>query len=267
MFPFTQGDIELPAFLDPVLDALFDRLPEPIYNLFIHFLAHALALFTALLSMLGTLLRTNPTEWDTQTILPPLITLLSAYLALVTLYRTTGWVFRTVFFFVKWGTIFAALGAAAGWYMAGAANANANGNGVGTFGLAASLGSFVLDILNGQNQNAAGGTRSRSGNSRRSKARSQKQDQRKERPKPWESFDKHRNWQFQEDNKQGGGDAGYDDAQQVIGNIVGAAAKVVKESWWEVAKNMAGATDGAPDDDGRKNKRASRSQTGRGKTR
>ncbi|KAF4567738.1 hypothetical protein EYR40_006743 [Pleurotus pulmonarius] len=265
MVLFAATEISLPAFLDPVLEMLSDRLPEPVFNLFINILAHGIALFTALLSFLGVLLRTNPFEWDAQTVLPPLITLLSAYLALITLYRTTGWIFRTVLAFIKWGLIFTALGVAGGWYIAGGAN---GGNGLGSLGLASSIGRFILDSLNGPQENVPGnqGSRTRTTSSRSSRTRG---NQRAERPKPWESFDRHQQWRTQNAGQVQDGD----DVQQVLGSMVGAAAKVVRENgWWEAAKNTVEGIVNAPSDDnaensGRGNPRSTRSRTGRATTR
>ncbi|KAL0956132.1 hypothetical protein HGRIS_002298 [Hohenbuehelia grisea] len=225
-------DIDLPSFMDPVLEYLSSTLPSPVYAFVISLLAHCIALFTALLSLVGTLVQTSPFEWDAQTVLPPLISVLAAYLALITMYRTTSWIVRTGFWFVKWGTIFAALGAAGGWYMNGV-----NGGGAGNRSVMAALGGYVLDKLNGQGQ--AGATGSRSG--RRSRSRNPTGS----RPKAWESFDRHREWQGQDTQ----GPAG--DAQTIMSEIVGSAAKVVKESgWWDVIKTTVDSL-GPQADDGR----------------
>ncbi|KAH7926691.1 hypothetical protein BV22DRAFT_986085, partial [Leucogyrophana mollusca] len=172
------SDIPLPAFLDPLLDYLADQLPPPLYNFLLTFLSHVLALLTALVSLVASLISSKPWEWDAQTVLPPLITFLAAYLALVSLYRTTSWMFRTCLWFIKWGTIFGALTAGAGWYM---------GNQGGGRGIVTSLGGILLDMLNGQGQNAPGGTRAPP--QTRTKTETQKK-----RPKTWESFEKHQQW-------------------------------------------------------------------------
>jgi len=57
-----------------------------------------------------------------------LITLLAAYLALVSIYRTTSWMVRTTVWMMKWGAILSALAAGAGWMMG---NQYAGGNNVG----------------------------------------------------------------------------------------------------------------------------------------
>ncbi|KIN96186.1 hypothetical protein M404DRAFT_67400, partial [Pisolithus tinctorius Marx 270] len=105
-------------FLDPLLDFLSDQLPPPLYTFLLSFLSHIITLLTALISLIQSLIAAKPWEWDPQTIIPPLISILAAYLALHSLYRTTGWIFRTVLWFVKWGTILAAVSAGMGWYMA-----------------------------------------------------------------------------------------------------------------------------------------------------
>lgn len=200
---------QLPAFLDPLLDFLGEHLPPELYSFTISFLAHSLALLTAFISLLSSLLASKPWEWDVQTIIPPLISFLAAYLALVSLYRTTSWIVRTTFWFVKWGTIFGLLAAGAGWYM---------GNGGGN-GLVSSLGAVLLSALNG-----GAGVRFPETTPRVSK-----------RPaKPWESFKDQ--WQYREHNPTQAQD---NDAQQIMSNIVAAANRVLMEGgWWDAAKSV-----------------------------
>lgn len=209
-------NIALPDILDPVLSYLSRTLPQPLYFFLINVLSHCLALFTALFTLVSSLISTNPLSWDAQTILPPLITVLAAYLALVSFYRTTSWMLRTSIFFIKWGTIIGALMAGAGYFMGNAAGGGGNG-------VVSGLGGFVLDMINGQGQNAAGG-------SRRSQRSTRSFD--KKKPKAWESFERHREWQYQEN------DAGAD-AHTIISEIASAAGKFVRESgWWSVAKTI-----------------------------
>ncbi|RDB25305.1 hypothetical protein Hypma_008054 [Hypsizygus marmoreus] len=207
----------LPDLLGPVVSYLADTLPPPLYTFLINFLSHCLALLAALYSLVISLASTHPLEWDAQSILPPIITVLAAYLALSSFYRTTSWMLRTTLWFVKWGTILGALTAGAGWYMG-----SANENGVGGYGVIPTLGNFVLDMINGQGQNAAGGSRSRS-----QKQRYRASPERK-KPKPWDSFERHREWQYQETE----GRVGNADAQTIINDIMGAASSAVKDSWW-----------------------------------
>jgi len=219
--------IELPEFLDPVLSYLNDTLPHPVYSFIINILSHSLALFTALSTLFTSLVSSNPLNWDAQTILPPLISLFAAYLALLSLYRTTTWMFRTSIWFIKWGTILGALIAGVGYFMG-----NMNGNGVGGYGIITTLGGFALDAINGQGQRATGGTKSRS-KTQRSRSRFQQTERKK--PKPWERFERHQDWLYQEreDPTQAA------DVQKIISNIVDTAEKVVKDSgWWSVAKSI-----------------------------
>jgi hypothetical protein len=218
-------DIKLPDFLDPLLSYLSDTLPHPLYSFLLSLLAHSLALTTALFSLLTSLITTSPLEWDAQTVLPPLISILAAYLAILSLYRTTSWMIRASMWFVKWGAIFGALIGGAGWYMG-------NRNGVGGYGVVAGVVGLVLDVINGQGQNAVGGSRARPRpQSSHKRARASGGN----KPKPWESFERHRQWQYRE-NEVGGGN---EDVQKVIGSIIGAAGGFVKDSrWWEAAKNI-----------------------------
>ncbi|KAJ3572392.1 hypothetical protein NP233_g3115 [Leucocoprinus birnbaumii] len=185
------GDIQLPAILDPILSFLADALPPSLYNFIMNFFSHCLALSSAIFNLVVALLSRSPTEWNAQTILPPLISLLAAYLALASIYRTTTWMIRTSFWVAKWGIIVGALAAGMGWF----AGATQNG-GIVAPGLIKHVGSLLLDTLNGRNRNAVGGEReSRLGGSQSRRKSTQ-------RPKPWESFDRHREWQYNEDRDQ-----------------------------------------------------------------
>ncbi|KAF9241646.1 hypothetical protein BU15DRAFT_87217 [Melanogaster broomeanus] len=139
------SDMQLPAFLDPLLDYLSEHLPPELYSF---------------------------------------LTFLAAYFALLSLYRTTSWMFRTTFWCLKWGAILAALAAGAGWYMG---NQDAGGR-----GLVSSLGGAILGMLNTAGQDAAGARRERSPQTPRNQGN---------RPKSWESFEKHQQWQYQEETK------------------------------------------------------------------
>ncbi|KAG5646267.1 hypothetical protein DXG03_003863 [Asterophora parasitica] len=218
----------LPDVLDPVLTYLADTLPPPLYSFLINAASHCLTLLTALFNLATALAQSNPLEWDTQKLLPPLITLFTAYFALVSFYRSTTWMIRTSVFFVKWGAIFGTFIGGAGWVIA---NANGNGAALGDYGVISGLGSLILDFINGNGQNAAGGTRSRS-RTQRARARSSTE---KRKPKPWDTFERHRDWQYQENH----GDKEGADAQQVISNIIGTAGRVVKESgWWSIVRGV-----------------------------
>ncbi|EIN11954.1 hypothetical protein PUNSTDRAFT_24538, partial [Punctularia strigosozonata HHB-11173 SS5] len=174
------GDIHLPAFLDPALEWLSQKIPPPLYNLLLDLAAHSLAILTSVFNLVRLLASSSPSQWDAQTILPPLISLLAAYLAILSIYRTTSWMFRTGVFFVKWGTILAALAAGAGYFY-GAQGPNGDGTaggGVGR-GIIGTLSRWALDTMNGQGQNAAGGRR---------------YSQHAPRPRAWENWDAHREW-------------------------------------------------------------------------
>ncbi|KAG2146414.1 uncharacterized protein EDB93DRAFT_1149041 [Suillus bovinus] len=216
------ADIPLPAFLNPLLDFLADQLPPPLYSFLLSFLSHSLALFTALLSLISSLISSKPWQWDAQTILPPLISFFAAYLALVSLYRTTSWMVRTSIWFIKWGTIFGALTAGLGWYM----GQNA---GVGSTSIVSSLAGLVSDVLNGQPQSNPSTQRS----SQSSKTRAQRKSN--DRPRSWESFEKHKQWQYQErDGNQEG-----NDAQKIMSNIAKAVNRLLAEGgWWDVAQGI-----------------------------
>ena len=108
----------LDPIMNDVLQFLSDNLPSPLYSLLLYLLSHGLAFAQAVYTLTAAMMAKHPTEWDTQTVLPPLIAIFGAYLALASLYRTASWMLRTSFFFVKWGIIFGALMGGAGWMMA-----------------------------------------------------------------------------------------------------------------------------------------------------
>ncbi|KAF7298169.1 hypothetical protein HMN09_01038700 [Mycena chlorophos] len=202
---------DLPAFLDPLLEYLADQLPSPLYSFLINLLSHLLALAFAVYSLVAALLSTHPLQWDAQTVLPPLIALLTSYLAVLSLYRTTAWMFRTSFFFVKWGTILGGFIALASWLLA-----QQDANGLAGRGMVGGIGGLVLSILNGDGQNGAGGRRTRS--------KPKRTQQRK--PKAWESWDRHREWQYQEEQAPANEDA--------FADLMNVAGDWIREgSWWK----------------------------------
>ena len=115
---------------------------------------------------------------------------------------------------MKWGSIIVALVAGAGWV---ANNAGDGGGGMMNF-----LGDFVLDALNGQGQNAAGGTH----------PRQRTRPQTRSRPKPWDSFQRHRDWQYQEN--QNSANQGSPLVQEIVQGVVGAAER---GGWLDAAKH------------------------------
>lgn len=180
------------------------------------------------MTLLTSLLSKHPLEWDAQTVLPPLITLLAAYLALAGLYRTTTWMIRTSFWFMKWAIILGTLVAGIGWYM-GVSQAQVGG--LTNSGVMSYVGNIALDMINGPNRNAAGGERTA-----RSRT-SQTHKEAGERPKPWESFSRHREWEYSEDQTaERDGTSNLDD---LINNLIGAAGQVLgSDSWWTGMKNV-----------------------------
>ncbi|KAH8828534.1 hypothetical protein DL96DRAFT_1799600 [Flagelloscypha sp. PMI_526] len=172
----------LPAFLDP----LFDSLPEPLRHFAITFLAHSFALIMA-------------------NLLPPIITLLAAYLALLSLYRTTTWTFRLVFWFIKWGGLFGILMALVGWTL----GSNSLSSFVNT-GTLYSIGSLVWGLLNDQSERQRGSSRPNT----RSQTRSRTAPRAGERPSVWDSFDRHREWQDRRNAEAG--EASSDVVQDVV---------------------------------------------------
>ncbi|KAF7965806.1 hypothetical protein HWV62_22856 [Athelia sp. TMB] len=214
------SDIALPEILDPILSYLASVLPPPVYSILLTVCSHALALITTLASLSATLIQSRPWEWEATTVIPLVISILTAYLALLSAWRTVSWMVRTSLWFAKWGTIFAALAAGLGWMAGGGAGAGVGqaGGGAMAGGAMSYLGGLILDAINGPGQNAAGAPRTR--------ARTQSGT----RPKAWESFQQHRDWQYQEGANNGGGGELNEVLQGVIGNIMGGG-------WMDAAKN------------------------------
>ena len=237
MADYAIDDATIQNILDSLLSFLSSVLPPPIYSIAESLITHSLSVFVALLNFVYTL--ASAQNWDAQKVLPPLITLLAAYLALISFYRTTGWMIRTAFWFVKWGGILALLSAGAGYFMA-----NGGANGVGPFnggGVLSFFGNALLGLLNGGGSDGqagrAGASRSRAG--AKAKKPTQKQGER-ERPKAWESWDKHRDWQYSPD----AGTAGRDDAarlgeevQEAVQRVTGLVRDTLGTGWWDAFKN------------------------------
>ncbi|KAK7685291.1 hypothetical protein QCA50_011654 [Cerrena zonata] len=247
---------DLPELLDPLLDFLSDRLPPPVYSILETILSHTIQLLSSLFALATSLVTSNPSTWDAEKILPPLITLLISYLALVSFYRTTGWMIRTAFAFVKWGFIFSILGGLAGYVLA---NGNGyGGNGIGGMfaagGIVPAIGGMILNMLNGNTND-----RGSSGNSRGTRSsRSRTQTKPGSKPKAWDTWDQHQQWQYNANDQNQGSPP---DVQQVMSEILGATTKAVKESgWWEAAKSVAGdfAKRAQTDGEERQSRRSSR---------
>ncbi|KAF9038375.1 hypothetical protein BDZ89DRAFT_1061351 [Hymenopellis radicata] len=191
-------------FIAPVLELLHDKLPGPAYSLLINILSHCLAFIQAVYSLSVPLLAKHPSEWNTQTFLPPFIALVTAYLALMSVYRTASWMLRTGVFFVKWGVLFGTLIAIAGYVM-GSQQAN------NTSVISGRLWGLALDVING------GASEQRTSQTKRNLPK---------RPRVWESFDQHRAWNQDRNQPQSNGQI---DASAIISSIT---------EWWDRAKEI-----------------------------
>ncbi len=268
MAEFAIDDDAVQNVLNYLFSFLSTVLPAPIYSIVASLITHSLSVFIALLNFVYTL--ASAQNWDAQKVLPPLITLLAAYLALVSFYRTTGWMIRTMFWFVKWGGILAALSAGAGYFMA-----NGGANGVGPFnggGLLSFFGNTLLGLMGGGGSDGqsgrAGPSRSRTG----AKAKKPTQKQR-DKPKAWESWDKHRDWKYSPDT------AGRDDAarlgeevQEAVQKVTGLVRDTLGTGWWNAVKSavegsgLVGTVDGDKEGSGSRRK-TKQDAKGRGSSR
>jgi hypothetical protein len=218
-------------FLDPVLDFLSDRLPPPLYSILVRVLSHVFAVTTTALRLLGSLISKGPQEWDLQNILPPILTLLAAYLALASAYRTTTWLFKLTIFCLKWGFVVGILSMGAGWLVAMKDDANS----------------------------ALGNTNGRTGGTSRSTVKTRSRVTGGKKYSPFDKFDEAGGWQYQEPRKD---QEILSDAQNFIQNIVGTANQVLENTgFWEVAKVMAGVQEPQIQRKGKSQRKAGQSKT------
>ncbi|KAH9940407.1 uncharacterized protein BXZ73DRAFT_42927 [Epithele typhae] len=264
-------DFTVDNILDPLMSFLSSVLPPAAMYFIRPLITYSLALLSALVRF--GLTAAHSENWDTQKILPPLITVLMAYLALVSFYRTTGWMLRTVFWCFKWGGIIASLAGLAGYLLATQGNADAVG-GIGGGGaipmiMSALLGMFSEDAQRGR----AGGGKSKSNPGLAAKPRRRRDKaQEREQPKAWESWDKHRehkDWQH-------GAEAEYRDeaarmnegVQEAVMKVAEVVQGALKESWWGTIKNavegsgLVGSA-GMRDEEAGSDQRAKRKKEGR----
>ncbi|KDR75377.1 hypothetical protein GALMADRAFT_249422 [Galerina marginata CBS 339.88] len=212
------GDVWQPGFLDPLLEFFSANLPPPLYSFVTSVLSHSLAAITAVLNLSQSLLSTS--GWNAQALLPPILTILAAYLALASIYRTTTWLASVMFWFIKWGMLFGIIMAGAGYFMGTAGGAVGNQGAVSM--LAGYLGSLFDNNSKGRPQSQ-----------RRTKRRNMRP--RTKRPKAWESFELHQEWQYREQNEGQDQNVGM---QQLMDIVVGAAGQVFGGNWWNSVKSV-----------------------------
>ena len=195
----------LPNLLEPILSYISSCLPPPVYNALLALVVNGIAFISALLSFGTALISSRPSDWDVQKIVPPLITLLVAYLALSSAVRTATWFVRMTTWMIKWGIIAAVASVATGWIFGGG-------------GVVPTLVGMGLGMLNGYEQDTAGGPRSSSQHGRA-------------RPQAWDSFDQHWEWQLNEQQADTASPA-----QHVQQFVADALQRSKDESWWSIAR-------------------------------
>jgi hypothetical protein len=205
------------ALLSPLFDYLRATLPPPLYSFAISVFSHALTAATAFISLSTSLIGENPLEWRAEAVLPPIITILAAYLALASLYRTASWAIRLSFFFFKWGTLIGVAMVIVG-YLAG------QGTDIAANQPNGGLANFFSSMF-------GGGTSS--------KHKRQMNHRRKERPKPWHSFKEAKEWQYQQQSEVPNTNPS---AQQLMDSIVHAAQGAMGGNWWSAAIGFAAST-------------------------
>jgi len=237
----------LPAFLDPLLEYFSNTIPRPLYSLLVKLVSHSLAAIFALLKLCSSLLTNAPEDWNVQMILPPIITIFAAYLAISSFYRTTSWLLRISFWFMKWGAMFGVFMGGVGYLLG-----NAGGDALGNQGVIPGLGGLLGSLL--EDPRRTKGTRPTNGRNKKSNAK---------RPKAWESFDRQKDWQYQE----GRDGKGNEHAQEIISQIVDAAGNMFGGAWWGALKSVIGETGDKPNaDDSTMYSQASPKSKGKRKT-
>jgi hypothetical protein len=203
--PIDPTEIPLPAFLDTILDYLYDVLPPTWYEFLINTGATVLAISTTLYNLIQQLVASRPWEWDTQTVLPPLIMILTVILIFYTIYRAVLYVIRSTIFFIKWGLILGAIVAGTGYLMANSGTALGNAD-IATNGMP-SIAGALFGMLNSQ--------RRPSDHAANGKGKGEAGGQ---RPGAWESFESHREWQYEEGNGAAG--RATEEAQRLMDGVV-----------------------------------------------
>ena len=84
---------------------LRDAVPPLLYRSLVSCLSHAVSAANAFVSLCATVRTTD--DLTVQALLPPIVTILAAYLALRSMYRTAAWAVSLVFWLAKWGVILA----------------------------------------------------------------------------------------------------------------------------------------------------------------
>jgi hypothetical protein len=92
-----------PTLLAPILTRLSTTFPYPINSILISVVTESLRVYSALYTSLQTF------TWEPQNVLPPLISLIFAYFALLSIWRATSWMLRLGFWLVKWGVFVGAV--------------------------------------------------------------------------------------------------------------------------------------------------------------
>ena len=199
----------------PLLKFIATYLPTPLYPPLLTLLSHLFATATTVSRLWNSLFSQNPTDWNIQAFLPAIISILAVYLALASLYRTTSWVLRTSFWFIKWGTIISILLAGASYYMG-------NDAAVENRDIIPDIGRYMINMANGgQGSKDWGKVKSR--------------QKRKQKPNVWESFERLYEWQYQEVNNA------HVESENLMSMIAGAADHILeKNEWWAVVRNSRG---------------------------
>lgn len=224
----------------PFLKFIAAYLPTSLYPPLLTLLSHLFATATTVSRLWDSLFSQNPTDWNIQAFLPAIISILAVYLALASLYRTTSWVLRTSFWFIKWGTIISILLAGASYYMR-------NDAAVENRGIIPDIGRYMVNIANGgQGSKDWGKVKSR--------------QKRKQKPKVWESFERLYEWQ-EVNNAQV-------ESDNLMSMIAGAVDHILEKSeWWTVVKNSWGNSEEHSEGGFSKNSNSRKSPSGKSRSR
>ena len=209
----TVMDAWLPPFLNPFIEYMRASLPPPLYSFVVKILSHAFTAATAIIRLTVSLTNKNPSEWNAETLLPPIITLIAAYLALASLYRTASWAIRLTLFFLKWGCLIGIAMGMAGYY------AGNKENGVANQGDEGFPGNVISSVFGGA---------SSSKHNRQTKPRRATQT----KPKPRDSFPE---WQYRDQVED---PTTNPHAQLIMDSIVNAAGLALEGNWWSTITKL-----------------------------
>jgi len=88
--------------------------------------------------------------------------------------------------------------------------------------------------------------------------------QRSKRPKAWESFDRHQEWQYRQQNEAQDQNP---EIQKLMDVVAGTAGQIFGGNWWNMAKSVVKDSEVPGSDAGKKSPKSEGQQAGRSRSR